>query len=154
MRIFAAISLLVPGGEAAIPPPIHPLYAVAAAECGAQAWKGRPGRLSLERGVDAVRRLDLNADGKPDFILDYSALRCDAALSLFCGTGGCGYAIAFSTPKGYRRERFEGRGLTVMGARFPTLVFAVHGGECGREGAYDCHQLWRWNGHAMARVRR
>jgi len=132
---------------------LQPFYDRAAAECRAISHS-QYGRLSLDQSVWTVRRVDLNGDGKPDYILNRAALVCDAAITLFCGTGGCGYDFAVSTPRGYRRQELQGREITIGSGRIPVLEFSVHGEECNREGAYDCHWQWRWNGKRLAPYRR
>jgi hypothetical protein len=35
-----------------------------------------------------LRKTDLNGDGRADYIADFRDVVCDAAQSLYCGTGG------------------------------------------------------------------
>lgn len=156
MKLSAAllVALAVPAADArpvprAIPAALRPFYESAAAECRTIAPAQR-GRLSLDRSVWAVRRIDLNGDGKPDYVLNRAALVCDTALTLFCGTGGCGYGFALSAPGGYRRQLLQGRALAIAKGKLPVVELTVHGDECGRAGAYDCHWQWRWNGKKLA----
>jgi hypothetical protein len=49
---------------------------------------------ALEKGTfnassEAIKNVDLNADGKPDEIIDEGKFSCSTASSLYCGTGGC-----------------------------------------------------------------
>ena len=49
---------------------------------------------ALEKGTfnalsEAVKNVDLNADGKSDEIIDEGKFSCSTASSLYCGTGGC-----------------------------------------------------------------
>jgi hypothetical protein len=49
---------------------------------------------ALEKGQfnaaqDATTKVDLNADGKEDEIIDEGKFSCSTASSLYCGTGGC-----------------------------------------------------------------
>jgi hypothetical protein len=48
----------------------------------------------LEKGMfnvsdEAIKNVDLNADNKPDEIIDEGKFSCSTASSLYCGTGGC-----------------------------------------------------------------
>jgi hypothetical protein len=38
---------------------------------------------------EAIKNVDLNADNKPDEIIDEGKFSCSTASSLYCGTGGC-----------------------------------------------------------------
>ena len=46
-----------------------------------------------------LTRQDINADGRPDYILDYGSLRCDGQRA-FCGSLGCEFQVFASLPNG------------------------------------------------------
>lgn len=99
--------------------------------------------------ADAVKRLDLNGDGKEDFVLDVGSVNCDGAasiygdrakgVSVFTGDGAGGAAQAFSD--------------TVWGAKIEgtKLWLTVSGTQCGKKPARDfasenfCERALTWN---------
>lgn len=54
----------------------------------------------LEVGKDAVQALDLNHDGKPDYILDFAKLKCPTAPSLYSGSAGTVLHVFLTDPNG------------------------------------------------------
>jgi hypothetical protein len=92
---------------------------------------------------------DINADGKPDYILDYDHFQCGDRVSMFCGTGGCQTEIfASEEDKGYvpvwnklaRKVTF----LTLN--KRPAMRIDLHGTLCGRNGSERCTLTLYWNG--------
>ncbi len=92
---------------------------------------------------------DINADGKPDYILDYDHFQCGERAGMFCGTGGCQTEIfASEEDKGYvpvwnklaRKVTF----LTL--AKRPAMRIDIHGTLCGRNGSERCTLTLYWNG--------
>jgi len=47
-----------------------------------------------------LTRQDINAGGRPDYILDYGSLRCDGDQRAFCGSLGCESQVFASLPNG------------------------------------------------------
>lgn len=43
---------------------------------------------------------DINADGKPDYVLDYDRFACGERAGMFCGSGGCQTEIFASDDDG------------------------------------------------------
>ena len=61
--------------------------------------------LVLEPG--AVSRHDLTGNGRADYIIDFTYVRCERLGSIFCGTGGCELSIVVALPRGKFREVFR-----------------------------------------------
>jgi hypothetical protein len=76
--------------------------------------------------VNAVRKADLNSDGRDDYIADFHKAECVGRASLFCGTGGCDLLILVALRGGALRKEFDdrvreyeilsGRGLAKFGS--------------------------------------
>lgn len=71
---------------------------------------------------EALLSADINADGKPDFLLDQGGLDCSTMATMYCGSGGCGYSVYLSQPQGYHiysglgmQPTFTPTGIKVMG---------------------------------------
>lgn len=64
----------------------------------AQMCKQEGGKIS--GGEKYVRLADFNGDGKTDYLLVTSALRCSTAASLYCGQLGCPVTAFVSQPNG------------------------------------------------------
>ncbi|WP_319824297.1 peptidoglycan-binding domain-containing protein [Thalassovita sp.] len=66
-----------------------------------------------------MQLVDLNGDGKNDYILDTSV----SGSSFWCGASHCSVMVFASTPQGYQRNDFMARGVT-------PASFACHQGVC------------------------
>lgn len=103
-------------------------------------------------------RTELTNDGRPDWVVEYSANRCsNMGYSQWCGSAGCVIAIFGSGPRGLARI-YEGNvhtwrvvdiGMGRMGLRVP-----LHGCFCGRTGADSCVITSQWNGRKWVEVSR
>jgi hypothetical protein len=97
-----------------------------------------------------VTRKDVNADGKPDFILDYAHFSCGGSHT-FCGSGGCSIVVFASSTGGYvkavddlvRQFRFD----TIKGR--PAMLVGLHGSACGKAGSVPCGETLFWNGQTF-----
>jgi hypothetical protein len=71
--------------------------------------------------VNAVRRLDLNGDGRDDYIVDFHETECGGRASFFCGTGGCDLLILVAQRGGALRKIFDDRvrGYEILSGRGP-----------------------------------
>jgi hypothetical protein len=90
---------------------------------------------------DVVRTIDLNGDGRPDYILDLQDSKCDAFESLYCGTGGCELAIYIAQPNGKLALVFGQRVRTweiLPGEGARSILFDLHGSYCGKGGPDEC----------------
>jgi hypothetical protein len=102
-------------------------------------------------GADAVRKIDLNGDGRDDYILDLddASTTCDGFESLFCGTGGCHLEIFIAQRNGSYRSIFVDRILRyeiLPGRGVRTIKFHLHGGYCGKHGPDLCERPRRITG--------
>jgi hypothetical protein len=90
---------------------------------------------------DTVRKIDLNGDGRDDYIVSFRDTKCEGQLAVYCGTAGCTLDIYVTLPNGHQRMVFSDRVrhyeiLPGEGAR--TIRFDMHGSYCGQSGASAC----------------
>jgi hypothetical protein len=105
----------------------------------AECRKARGLRLKVRPGT--ITRIDLNGDGRADYLVDYNHVECVRLASLFCGTGGCPLAIVVSQRDGSYVKVFDQRVLAHKiepGTGPRTITFQMHGTYCGGAGADDC----------------
>ena len=69
----------------------------------------RAGGTRVTLSVNAVRKLDLNGDGREDYIVDFHEAECVGRTSFFCGTGGCDLLILVALRGGALRKVFDDR---------------------------------------------
>jgi len=141
------LALLLPVSPAAAQRPDAVTGGVAEAEAECRTAGGRP---SLRGGFET--ELDLNGDGRPDYLHDFEALDCAGAASFFCGSAGCPLIAYVSAGNGYRSMglgHVQAWSVDRSGA-IPVLVLSTHGGACGRAGAADCERRVAWNGREFA----
>jgi hypothetical protein len=101
----------------------------------------RQGGGKVTFAADTVRRIDLNDDGRDDYIITFEDTKCAGRESVYCGTGGCTLDIHVTLPNGKQRMIFSDRVrayeiLPGEGAR--TIRFDMHGSFCGTYGAAEC----------------
>jgi hypothetical protein len=92
---------------------------------------------------------DINADGKPDYILNYDHFQCGERESIYCGTGGCQTEIfASEEDKGYVPvwNKLARKVTFVTIAKRPAMRIDLHGTLCGRNGSERCTLTLYWNG--------
>ncbi len=92
---------------------------------------------------------DINADGKPDYILNYEHFQCGERESVFCGTGGCQTEIfASEEEKGYVPvwNKLARKVTFVTVNKRPAMRIDIHGSLCGRSGGERCTLTLYWNG--------
>ncbi|HEY6412534.1 MAG TPA: hypothetical protein VIX42_02530 [Edaphobacter sp.] len=80
-----------PKVDNSLPAPVQLLMTAYANEC-----KQLGGTLVGGKSLPEVQTVDLDGDGKPDYILDPKNLQCSASASLFCPNAGCEVRIATS----------------------------------------------------------
>lgn len=114
-----------------------------------ESCQGEGKKDDLTVGKDAIRKLDLNGDGIDDYIVDHSDIKCGDSFAFFCGTGGCTLHILVAKRDGTFALVFEGQVRKYILSAGPgprTIRFHLHGGFCGRAGAYDCRKSQRITG--------
>jgi len=105
------------------------------------------------QAASAVKRADLNGDGKEDFILDVGSISCEGAasiygdrekaVSVYAGDGSAGAALVFSDM--VFGAKLEGAGPAAK------LWLSVSGAGCGKKPAADfasesfCERPLQWN---------
>lgn len=100
---------------------------------------------SFEKGQFTMPELsktnvDLNADGKPDEIIDESKFYCSTASSLYCGTGGCMLHLIVDG-KDYKHLAKEWA-IAELGAA-KVLIIGVHWSECNYKNPCIRAITWR-----------
>ena len=152
LRAFGALIAVAAtaacAAAAPLPPEVKAVLDEKAAECREAEGQGLRGN-----GLPAVRRLDLNGDGRPDFIVDLDKAPCVGIESLFCGTGGCALVILASRrdgtlPKVLDRNVHRYR---VLGDKGPRRIrFDLHGSLCGKVGPEPCVKTRTITGEAIS----
>ena len=108
--------------------------------------------------ADAVKRADLNADGKEDYILDVGSVGCEGFASLY-GDREKGVTVYVGDGKGGAKQAFSDMtyGMTIDGTGPATkLWLTVSGAGCGKEPAADfasesfCDRPVVWNPKTQA----
>jgi hypothetical protein len=123
------------------PPEVREILDVARKSCAEAAESGK-----VAFGSGVVRRLDLNGDGRDDYIIDLHDAACDGAASLFCGTGGCDLTILVAQPAGGLATVFNNtvRSYEVLpGKGSRAIRFELHGSFCGGFGSQRCVKIHR-----------
>ena len=109
--------------------------------------------VAIEKGF--ITRKDINGDGRPDFILDYSSFFCDGHQRPLCGSIGCTIQIFASLPNGtyakvlddnVRRIDFR----EVQGR--PAIVVGLPGFSCGKDPTEVCEVVKSWNGSSFVEM--
>lgn len=123
----------------ALPPSVQVAVAEAKSSCQSSPAKIDPGFL---------KRLDLNGDGVPDFVLSYEAVSCADGGRLNCGSAGCLTQVFASTPSGYVKvldENVQEISFRKVKGR-PAMLLGLHGSSCGKAGSEACGATLYWNG--------
>ena len=104
-------------------------------------------RLTPARLARAVKIVDIDRDGIPDYLVDYN----EVINTHWCGTGGCNFEIWRGTKGGHpvRVWNVMVREYTIAHRNGETLFdFDFHGGNCGTFGASACPASFAWDGAA------
>lgn len=151
--LLAAPSLAAdhpPFVETAWPAEVRKVFDYARTECGTDK------DVKVTFAPDTVRKLDLNGDGRDDYIVDLKDATCSEHMSAYCGTGGCWTEILVTRPGG-RVESIFGdvvRSYKVLPRKSRpgpvTMTFDLHGGRCGRAGVDPCPKTRRIMGQPFA----
>jgi hypothetical protein len=146
MTLFLSAFLLIGsarGEEAAWPPEVRELLDHARRECVEAGGK----TVTFPKTI--MRKIDLNGDGRPDYVVDLQDTECDEALSLYCGTAGCNVDILITGTDGKLTSVFSQRIRQyeiLPGRGVKRVRFHLHGGYCGRGGTETCVKTRRMTG--------
>lgn len=135
----AAILAAAAAHAEALPPPVQAAVTEARRAC-------EPDRTTVGPGL--LKRLDLNGDGVPDFVISYEAVSCAEAGRINCGSAGCLTQVFASTPTGYEKvldENVQEVSFKRVRGR-PAMLLALHGSSCGKAGFEVCGATLYWNG--------
>lgn len=156
---FAAIVLVVNGLPAAAQEAARPFRArdypievrkalsYAPVECKDQGG----GKVTF--APDTVRKVDLNGDGRDDYVVSFQDTECSTYATAFCGTAGCSMEFLVTLPGGRIRSVFWDRirGYEILdGAKRGVVRFELHGSYCGRSGNPSCYKEHRITGKPFA----
>lgn len=86
-----------------------------------------------------VTAVDINADGKPDWLVDYEK----AGEATYCGTGGCLLRLYVSDGPNFVRA-LDRQVLEFSIEPGGEVRALVHHGVCTPDN-WDCRATWRWN---------
>jgi hypothetical protein len=87
---------------------------------------------------DTVRKVDLDGDGRDDYVVSFQQTKCSSYWGAFCGTAGCDMDFFVTLPNGKLRNVFTSR---IRGYEILTdsiVRFELHGSYCGRSGNPSC----------------
>lgn len=134
MRSITAslLALSLSGALAApsLPAPVRAAINAMNTEC--RDAGGKPGA-----SPGLVSSVDLNGDGRSDYVLDTGAFDCQGAASLFVGASGGGSAVAFiATADGSAKKVFE-QGSFGVRVEQDKVWLAVGGPLCGQKTGDD-----------------
>lgn len=133
MRSLTALlaALALSNALAAPPLPAAVSRVVNTMNSDCQGVGGRPG---TSRGL--VSAVDLNGDGRMDYVIYTGAFDCEGAASLFVGASGGSVEVFLSAADGSAASAFE-HGVADMRLEQGRLWLAVGGPLCGRKVGHD-----------------
>ena len=107
----------------------------------------RQGGSGVTFAPGTVHKLDLNGDGRDDYIVDLREAECAGRPAVFCGTGGCSLDILVALRGGRFRTVFSDRvreyELLPPGRGIRSIRFQLHGAYCGSYGNPSCPRTHR-----------
>jgi hypothetical protein len=145
LSVIAAL-MLSPAATAlaqSYPPPVQAELRDTVESC-------KPQKPTFPKGF--LTRKDVNGDGIPDFILDYSGVACGNDAPLNCGSHGCSIEVFASRPNGSFAKVFDivAFGVTPRHVKGrPALVLTAVG--CAP--ATTCVALWNGRDFKLSRRR-
>jgi hypothetical protein len=95
---------------------------------------------------DTVRKVDLNGDGRNDYVISLQDTECSSYVTAFCGTAGCDMDLFVTLRDGKLRNVFSSRirGYEILSGKKAGIVrFQLHGSYCGRSGNPSCYREHR-----------
>lgn len=123
--LLAALALTDALAAKPLPTAVRKVLNTMNADC--QGVGGKPGA-----SPGLVSTLDLNGDGRMDYVIYTGAFDCEGAASLFVGTGGGSVEIFLSAADGDAARAFE-HGVDGMRVEQGRLWLAVGGPLCGQQ---------------------
>jgi hypothetical protein len=96
-----------------------------------------------------IQKIDLNGDGRNDYIVHLQNAECPGNLGAFCGTGGCDLSILIARNDGSFATVFDQRvrGYEIKPGLGPRMIrFQLHGSYCGGHGNPSCYKSRRITG--------
>jgi hypothetical protein len=106
--------------------------------------------VAIEKGF--ITRKDINGDGRPDYVLDYSYFTCDGNPQTFCGSIGCTTQVFASLPNGAYTKVLDGNFKSIdfrdVQGR-PAIIVGYPGFSCGKDPVEVCDVVKAWNGSAF-----
>ena len=127
-------ALAAPAFAAEWPAPVAAAIAERAKSCAEAGGK-------LAAPEKAIRRLDLDGDGRDDFILDDRRLACSRGAPGWCGFGGCSIEVFLSSAAGGLKSVLTelGSGYSVKtSGRGPVVTFKTREGAVAYRFAEGC----------------
>jgi hypothetical protein len=95
----------------------------------------------LEFAPDTVRKIDLNGDGRIDYVVSFRKVICPEMRHIFCGTGGCGTHFMVTQPNGTIRVLYADNihNYRMLRRKGPGWVrFSVHHSDCDGGPTKEC----------------
>jgi hypothetical protein len=129
----------------ALPPDVRTALTEARSDCS----EG----VKLQKGF--LKRRDINGDGNPDFIIDFSEYTCEGS-AIYCGTAGCLTQIFASKPGGSYVKVLDENVQSVKFSKAsgrPAMTLGLHGTACGKAGVEPCRATLYWNGERFSPAR-
>src|SRR5690606_6886446 len=124
VTILVLLTLPAQAQQAPLPKEVQAAIEEAKKDCGE--------RVRLKPKFVASK--DVNADGRPDYILDYDKFACGNIPTFYCGSAGCLTQVFASLPNGSYVKAWD---ENVRAMRFatvkskPAMVVDLHGSACG-----------------------
>lgn len=128
--------------DAAMPPAFraadYPIEIRKALSYGPEECK-RQGGGRVTFAPDTVRRVDINGDGRDDYVVSFEDTECPGQPSTFCGTSGCTVEFFVTLSNGKLRNVFSDRirGYQLLGSS-GVVRFELHGAYCAGAGNPSC----------------
>jgi len=143
-----ALALLAPPASAqGLPPALEGFADEQAAACREAGGEPRI-------GPAFATAVDLDGEGRLDYIVDLAGIECAGAWSLFCGSAGCPVSVWLAGPDGHARVWGDyAQGWEIVGAGAETaLLVHRHGTACpgNATGVEPCSQRLAFAAGAVA----
>ena len=147
--LFDAAIVVAPIAASAEPPAPLPPEVRAYFDQARQECREAGDKLHVTSEDGFAETADFNGDGKPDYIVQMSALHCPSlGYSEYCGSAGCQIGILVSQGDRLREaggDNYQAFTVTKPVGGKQSLAFAAHGTFCGhKSGADTCFGTMSW----------